>query len=100
MTDKKTLFGSEAREKLLEGFAVASQTVGATLGPKGRNVIIEKSFGAPKITKDGVTVAKEMQFEDKEMNLGIGLIKEAASKKNVQIDKLLRPDFSGSHSVC
>lgn len=82
MTDKKTLFGSEAREKLLEGFAVAAQTVGATLGPKGRNVIIEKSFGAPKITKDGVTVAKEMQFEDKEMNLGIGLIKEAASKSN------------------
>ena len=82
MTDKKTLFGSEAREKLLEGFAVAAQTVGATLGPKGRNIIIEKSFGAPKITKDGVTVAKEMQFEDKEMDLGIGLIKEAASKSN------------------
>jgi chaperonin GroEL len=82
MTDKKTLFGSEAREKILEGFAVAAQTVGATLGPRGRNVIIEKSFGAPKITKDGVTVAKEIQFEDKEMNLGIGLIKEAASKSN------------------
>jgi chaperonin GroEL len=82
MTDKKTLFGSEAREKILEGFAIAAKTVGSTLGPKGRNVIIEKSFGAPKITKDGVTVAKEIQFEDKEINLGVSLIKEAANKSN------------------
>lgn len=82
MTDKKTLFGSDARNKILEGFEITARTVGATLGPKGRNVVIEKSFGAPKITKDGVTVAKEIQFGDKEVNLGVGLIKEAASKSN------------------
>jgi chaperonin GroEL len=82
MTNKRILLGSEARAKLLEGFTIAAKTVGATLGPKGRNVIIEKSFGAPKITKDGVTVAKEIQLEDREMNLGAAFLKEAANKSN------------------
>lgn len=82
MTDKTILIGSEAREKILEGFTIAARTVGSTLGPKGKNVIIEKSFGAPKITKDGVTVAKEIQLENKEMNLGAAFLKEAANKSN------------------
>jgi len=82
MTEKKILLGAEAREKILGGFTIAAKTVGATLGPKGRNVLIEKSFGAPKITKDGVTVAKEIQLDDKEMNLGAAFLKEAANKSN------------------
>lgn len=82
MTEKKILLGSEAREKILGGFTIAAKTVGSTLGPKGRNVIIERSYGAPKITKDGVTVAKEIQLDDKEMNLGAAFLKEAANKSN------------------
>lgn len=82
MTDKTILYGSEAREKMITGFALCSKIVGATLGPKGRNVIIEKSFGAPKITKDGVSVAKEIQSKDKTENLGVSFLKEAANKSN------------------
>ncbi|WPX96127.1 chaperonin GroEL [Candidatus Bandiella euplotis] len=74
--------GSEARDKLLKGIKICADTVGATLGPRGRNVVIEKSFGAPKITKDGVTVAKEIELEDKLNNLGVQVLREAANKTN------------------
>jgi len=82
MTAKIIDTGSEARDKLLKGIKICADTVGATLGPRGRNVIIEKSFGAPKITKDGVTVAKEIELEDKLQNLGVQVLREAANKTN------------------
>merc|ERR1712051_898936 len=74
--------GIQARDKLLKGIKIAADTVGVTLGPRGRNVVIEKSFGAPKITKDGVSVAKEIELEDKVENLGVQILKEAANKTN------------------
>jgi len=75
-------FGSEARSLLLKGVDRLADAVSVTLGPRGRNVVIEKSYGSPKITKDGVTVAKEIEFEDKYMNLGASLVKQVASKTN------------------
>ena len=82
MTAKTIDKGTKARDKLLRGIRVAADTVSVTLGPRGRNVIIEKSFGAPKITKDGVSVAKEIELEDKVENLGVQVLKEAANKTN------------------
>ncbi|MDD3029993.1 MAG: chaperonin GroEL [Alphaproteobacteria bacterium] len=80
MAAKQVLFGAEAREKLLRGLDVLANSVKVTLGPKGRNVIIEKSFGAPRITKDGVSVAKEIELSDKTENMGAQMIREVASK--------------------
>jgi len=82
MAVKEIVKGSKAREKLLEGIEIASDIVGSTLGPRGRSVIIEKSFGSPKITKDGVSVAKEIELGDKFKNLGVQVLKEAANKSN------------------
>jgi len=79
---KEIIFGSNARAKMLEGVNKLANAVKATLGPKGRNVVIEKSFGAPRITKDGVTVAKEIELSDKIQNIGAQAIKEVASKTN------------------
>ena len=79
---KQILFEDKAREKLFSGIETMAKTVGITLGPAGRNVILEKSFGSPAVTKDGVTVAKEIEFEDPFMNLGAKLVREAASKTN------------------
>jgi chaperonin GroEL (HSP60 family) len=70
MAAKEVRFSSEARDKLLRGVDTLANAVKVTLGPKGRNVVIEKSFGAPRITKDGVTVAKEIELEDKFKNMG------------------------------
>jgi chaperonin GroEL len=77
---KKILFGNQARLKILDGVNILANTVKVTLGPKGRNVTIEKSFGAPTITKDGVTVAKEIELKDKLENMGAQMVKEVASK--------------------
>ena len=77
---KKILFGNQARSKILDGVNILANTVKVTLGPKGRNVTIEKSFGAPTITKDGVTVAKEIELKDKLENMGAQMVKEVASK--------------------
>jgi len=74
--------GVNCRSQLIKGVDIMVQTVGATLGPKGRNVVIEKSFGAPKSTKDGVTVAKEIELNDRIQNIGAGMVKEAASKSD------------------
>src|SRR5436853_5820463 len=82
MAAKDVKFGSDAREKLLRGVEILNDAVRVTLGPKGRNVIIEKSFGAPRSTKDGVTVAKEIELTDRFENLGAQLIREVASKTN------------------
>ena len=82
MTAKEIKFGSDARTRILNGINTLADAVKATLGPKGRNVVIEKSFGAPRITKDGVTVAKEIDLKDKFENLGAQAIREVASKTN------------------
>ncbi|HVM97390.1 MAG TPA: TCP-1/cpn60 chaperonin family protein, partial [Candidatus Acidoferrales bacterium] len=80
MAAKIVKFGDEARNKVLNGVRILADAVTVTLGPKGRNVVLEKSFGAPNITKDGVTVAKEVQLEDKFENMGAQMVKEVASK--------------------
>ena len=80
MTAKNIEFGTSAREKMLRGVEKLAKTVKVTLGPKGRNVILDKSYGAPKITKDGVSVAKEIELEDKFENMGAQLVKEVAQK--------------------
>ena len=79
---KDVKFGSNARKKMIDGVNVLADAVKVTLGPKGRNVVIDKSFGAPTITKDGVSVAKEIELEDKFENMGAQLVREVASKTN------------------
>ena len=80
MTAKMIKFSEEARTKILNGVNTLADAVKVTLGPKGRNVLIEKSYGAPHITKDGVSVAKEIELKDKLENLGAAMIKEVANK--------------------
>ena len=80
MSAKEVKFNSEAREKMLQGVEILANAVKVTLGPKGRNVVLEKSFGAPRVTKDGVTVAKEIELEDKFENMGAQMLREVASK--------------------
>ncbi len=75
-------FDSEARSSMLKGVDILANTVKVTLGPKGRNVVIDKSYGAPRTTKDGVTVAKEIELEEKFENMGAQMVKEVASKTN------------------
>lgn len=82
MAAKEVKFGRSAREKMLKGVDILADAVKVTLGPKGRNVVIDKSFGAPRITKDGVSVAKEIELEDKFENMGAQLVREVASKTN------------------
>ena len=76
MAAKDVKFSEEARSKVLRGVNILADTVTVTLGPKGRNVVLEKSWGAPTVTKDGVTVAKEIQLEDKFENMGAQMVKE------------------------
>src|SRR6201988_289365 len=82
MAVKDVKFHGEARERMLRGVDVLANAVKVTLGPKGRNVVIDKSFGAPRITKDGVTVAKEIELEDKFENMGAQMVREVASRTN------------------
>jgi chaperonin GroEL len=82
MAAKEVRFGGEARERMLRGVDILANAVKVTLGPKGRNVVIDKSFGAPRTTKDGVTVAKEVELEDKFENMGAQMVREVASKTN------------------
>ncbi|MCD2323130.1 chaperonin GroEL [Sphingomonas sp. IC-56] len=82
MAAKDVKFGRDARERILRGVDILADTVKVTLGPKGRNVVIEKSFGAPRITKDGVSVAKEIELKDKYENMGAQMVREVASKTN------------------
>src|ERR671937_101622 len=80
MAAKEVRFSGDAREKMLRGVDTLANAVKVTLGPKGRNVVLDKSFGAPRITKDGVTVAKEIELEDKFENMGAQMVREVASK--------------------
>ena len=82
MSAKEIIFSTEARDRLLRGVELLNNAVKVTLGPKGRNVVINKSFGAPRITKDGVSVAKEIELEDKFENMGAQMVREVASKTN------------------
>ncbi len=82
MAAKEVKFGSDARTRMLEGVDILANAVKVTLGPKGRNVVLEKSFGAPRITKDGVTVAKDIELKDKFQNMGAQMVREVASKAN------------------
>src|SRR4028119_2536517 len=82
MAAKDVKFSADARARMLRGVDILADAVKVTLGPKGRNVVIDKSFGAPRITKDGVTVAKEIELEDKFENMGAQLVREVASKTN------------------
>src|SRR5713101_5629724 len=80
MAAKEIRIHTDARERMLRGIDILSNAVRVTLGPKGRNVVLDKSFGAPRITKDGVTVAKEIELEDKFENMGAQMVREVASK--------------------
>src|SRR6476661_1162595 len=80
MAAKDVVFGDSARSKMVEGVNILANAVKVTLGPKGRNVVIDRSFGAPTITKDGVSVAKEIELEDKFENMGAQMVKEVASR--------------------
>src|SRR6187551_791026 len=82
MAAKEVKFAADARERMMRGVDILANAVKVTLGPKGRNVILEKSFGAPRSTKDGVTVAKEIELEDKFENMGAQMLREVASKTN------------------
>ena len=82
MAAKDVLFGSDARDRMLRGVDILAHAVKVTIGPKGRNVVIEKSFGAPRTTKDGVSVAKEIELSDKFENMGAQMLREVASKTN------------------
>ena len=80
MAAKEVVFGADARARMMEGVTILANAVKATLGPKGRNVVLERSFGAPTVTKDGVSVAKEIELKDKLQNMGAQMVKEVASK--------------------
>lgn len=80
MTAKQVLFGNDARSRMVNGVNVLADAVKVTLGPKGRNVVLERAFGGPTITKDGVSVAKEVELKDKFENMGAQMVKEVASK--------------------
>jgi chaperonin GroEL len=82
MSAKEVKFATDARDRMLRGVDILANAVKVTLGPKGRNVVLDKSFGAPRITKDGVTVAKEIELEDKFENMGAQMVREVASKTN------------------
>src|SRR6201999_4239346 len=82
MAAKEVKFHSDARNRMLRGVDILADAVKVTLGPKGRNVVIDKSFGAPRSTKDGVTVAKEIELSDKLENMGAQMVREVASKTN------------------
>src|SRR5262252_2785520 len=85
MAAKEVKFSQEARDRMLRGVDILADAVKVTLGPKGRNVVLEKSFGAPRVTKDGVTVAKEIELDDKFENMGAQMVREVASKTSDQV---------------
>ena len=85
MAAKEVKFSADARDKMLRGVDILANAVKVTLGPKGRNVVLDKSFGAPRVTKDGVTVAKEIELDDKFENMGAQMVREVASKTSDQV---------------
>src|SRR5688500_19651076 len=99
MSAKEVKFNADAREKMLHGVDVLANAVKVTLGPKGRNVVLEKSFGAPRVTKDGVTVAKEIELEDKFENMGAQMVREVASKTSDKAGDGTTPATILAHSI-
>ena len=97
MSAKEVRFSVDARERMLHGIEILAHAVRVTLGPKGRNVVLDKSYGAPRITKDGVTVAKEIELADKFENMGAQLVREVATKTSDQAgDRVLFGKWSGT----
>jgi len=96
---KEIIYSTQSRTALMAGVNKLANAVKATLGPKGRNVIIEKKFGAPLVTKDGVTVAKEIELKDKQENIGAQMVKEVASKRSEErrVGKECRSRWSPYH---
>jgi chaperonin GroEL len=99
MSAKDVKFSRDAREGIARGVDILANAVRVTLGPKGRNVLIDKSFGAPRITKDGVTVAKEIELKDKFENMGAQMIKAVASKTHDHRDSARAGDRSRRHEI-
>ena len=99
MAAKEIKFNTDARSKMLRGVDTLADAVKVTLGPKGRNVILEKSFGAPRISKDGVTVAKEIELFDKFENMGAQMLREVASKTSDEATFLARAWMSFTASA-
>ena len=89
MSAKDVRFGDDARSRMLDGVNTLANAVKVTLGPKGRNVVLDKSFGAPTVTKDGVSVAKEIELEDKFENMGAQMVREVAQKRTAQLEARL-----------
>ena len=108
MSGKEIKYSMKAREKIMQGVDTLADAVKVTLGPKGRNVLIDKSWGSPKITKDGVTVAKEIDLEDRFVNMGAQMVREVASKTSDEagdgtttatiLAQAIYPDFTTSLS--
>src|SRR6202050_3832640 len=99
MAAKDVKFSGDARDRMLRGVDILANAVKVTLGPKGRNVLIEKSFGAPRITKDGVTVAKEIELDDKFENMGAQMVREVAQKTNDEAGDGTTPATVLAHSI-
>ena len=99
MAAKDVKFSTDARDKMLRGVEILANAVKVTLGPKGRNVVLDKSFGAPRITKDGVTVAKEIELEDKFENMGAQMVREVASKSSPSVPAAVTRAASSSRST-
>ena len=93
MTAKEVKFSADARERMLRGVEILANAVKVTLGPKGRNVVLDKSFGAPRITKDGVTVAKEIELGDKFENMGAQMVREVAQKRLLASSTVITPSL-------
>jgi len=98
MAAKEVRFSEDARHRMLAGLNVLADAVKQTLGPKGRNVVLEKSFGAPAVTKDGVSVAKEIELKDKFENMGAQMVKQVASKTNEAVQIFFCKKSIGSSS--
>ena len=96
MSAKEVRFSVDARDRMLRGIDILNNAVKVTLGPKGRNVVLDKSYGAPRITKDGVTVAKEIELEDKFENMGAQMVREVASKTS----DIAGDGFDDRHGSC
>ena len=94
MAAKEVKFGADARQKMVKGVNTLANAVKVTLGPKGRNVVLEKSFGAPTVTKEGVSVAKEIELEDKFENMGAQMVKEVASQTSDKATPFFTKDFA------
>ena len=97
MPAKDVRFHADARERMLRGVDILANAVKVTLGPKGRNVVLDKSYGAPRITKDGVTVAKEIELSDRFENMGAQMVREVATKTSTEAgDRILFGKWSGT----